>query len=132
MVWQASAHLGGFTTAPRSWLPVPAVHLARAADVQEPRNNSTLAFYRAMLGFRKARQALRTGAIETLDAPEGVLAFTRGREVLCVFNMTEQARDFAHPGRHEPARPRGARLAADAARPPIEPAPVWCLSGGLG
>jgi len=92
MVWQANAPMGGFTTAPRSWLPVPADHLLKAPDVQEQQNDSLLHHYRAMLHFRKQHPALVSGAITTLDAPEGVLLFTRQEgeeELLCAYNMTE-------------------------------------------
>jgi alpha-glucosidase len=94
MVWQASAHLGGFTTAPRSWLPVPADHLLKAADQQEIQNDSLLHHYRATLNFRKQHPALVKGAIRTLDAPDGVLMFTReegGEKLICAYNMTENA-----------------------------------------
>ena len=91
MVWQSTAHLGGFSTAPRAWLPVPGDHLLKAPDLQEKRNDSLLHHYRATLQFRRAHEALVKGTIKTLDAPEGVLMFTRtaGAEtLLCAFNMT--------------------------------------------
>jgi alpha-glucosidase len=94
MVWQSSAHMGGFSTAPRSWLPVPADHIARAVDKQLGDANSVLLYYRAALAFRRRHPALSRGTIKTLDAPEGVLAFIRedGSERLyCVFNMSEKA-----------------------------------------
>jgi alpha-glucosidase len=94
MVWQANAPMGGFTTAPRAWLPVPADHMLKAPDVQEKQNDSLLHHYRATLGFRKQHPALVKGSIETLDAPDGVLMFTRegsGETLLCAYNMTESA-----------------------------------------
>jgi len=100
MVWQAAAHLGAFTSAPRSWLPVPADHLPKAVDEQLKANDSVLAHYRASLAFRKRHPALAKGALSLLDAPDGVLAFTRtdGTEtLLCVFNMSETASVFAVP-----------------------------------
>ena len=92
MVWQANAPLGGFSTASRTWLPVPADHLLKAPDVQEKQNDSLLHHYRATLRFRKQHPALVKGTIETLDAPDGVLMFTRadgGEKLLCAYNMTE-------------------------------------------
>jgi alpha-glucosidase len=92
MVWQSTAHLGAFSTAPRAWLPVPVDHLTRAVDLQEKENNSLLQFYRSSLAFRKAHPALVKGKLELIEAPEGVLAFTRegeGEKLLCVFNMSE-------------------------------------------
>ncbi|HEY8593801.1 MAG TPA: alpha-glucosidase family protein [Devosiaceae bacterium] len=93
MVWQASAHLGAFTTAQRAWLPVPADHLVKAVDQQAADPQSMLAFYRAFVAFRKAHRSLVKGDLELVDAPEGVLAFTRthGKETLfCAFNMTDK------------------------------------------
>ena len=92
MVWQATSPLGGFSTAQRAWLPVPSDHLARAVDQQTRASDSVLSLYRAMLRFRKAHPALARGGIAPVDAPEGVLAFTRageGEHLLCVFNMSE-------------------------------------------
>jgi alpha-glucosidase len=93
MVWQTQSQLGGFTTANRAWLPVPADHMTKAVDRQEGDPNSVLSFYRAMLSFRRQHPALAKGSIETLDAPDGVLAFFReedGEKLLCVFNMSER------------------------------------------
>jgi alpha-glucosidase len=92
MVWQSQSHLGAFSTAPRAWLPVPADHLARAVDLQERDPGSVLSFYRAMLRFRRRHPALSKGSIELVEAPAGVLAFTRkgdAETLLCVFNMSE-------------------------------------------
>jgi len=100
MVWQAAAHLGAFTSAPRAWLPVPADHLPKAVDEQTKANNSVLAHYRAMLAFRRNHPALTKGTIRLLEAPDGVLAFTRqdgGESVLCVFNMSDTPSVFAIP-----------------------------------
>jgi alpha-glucosidase len=94
MVWQTQSPLGGFTTATRAWLPVPADHMTKAVDRQLGDPNSVLAFYKAMLAFRHEHPALIKGSIETLDAPEGVLAFLReagGERLYCVFNMSEKA-----------------------------------------
>jgi alpha-glucosidase len=100
MVWQASAHLGGFSTAPRAWLPVPADHLLKAPDQQEKQNDSLLHHYRSTLSFRKQHPALVKGTIQTLDAPDGVLLFTRegsGEKLLCAYNMTENVINLPLP-----------------------------------
>ena len=93
MVWQSS-DLGGFSTAQKSWLPVPFDHLSRAVDVQINANDSVLHHYKATLEFRKQHPALQKGDIETHDAPDGVLAFTRkggGEMLFCAFNMTDKS-----------------------------------------
>jgi alpha-glucosidase len=94
MVWQAAAHLGAFSTAPRAWLPVPADHLPRAVDTQEADPGSVLNFYRRMIAFRRAHPALAKGTIRLLDVPEGVLGFVRETNeeaIVCIFNMVDTA-----------------------------------------
>lgn len=100
MVWQAAAHLGAFTTAPRSWLPVPADHLPKAVDEQLKANDSILDHYKAAMAFRKRHPALAKGDIALLDGPENILAFTRSdgsEKLLCVFNMSAEEASVAVP-----------------------------------
>jgi alpha-glucosidase len=101
MVWQTQSQMGGFTTANRAWLPVPADHMTKAVDRQADDPASVLAHYRAMLTFRRAHPALSKGSIETLDAPDGVLSFIReggGERIYCVFNMSEKPVTVDVPG----------------------------------
>ncbi len=102
MVWQAHSHLGGFSTARRSWLPVPADHLSRAVDLQEQSDGeSMLGFYRAFIAFRKACLPLVHGRIDLLETGGDILAFTRHFEkegVLCAFNMSGEPARFSPPG----------------------------------
>jgi alpha-glucosidase len=100
MVWQAAAHLGAFTTAPRSWLPVPADHLPKAVDEQLKANDSILGHYKAAMAFRKRHPALAKGDIALLDGPENILAFTRSdgsEKLLCVFNMSAEGASVTVP-----------------------------------
>lgn len=90
MVWEAEAAHGGFSDG-KPWLPVKAPQLARAVSVQEGRNDSVLAAYRAALAFRKARAELRAGTTRFHDLPEPLLAITRsaeGRHLTGVFNLS--------------------------------------------
>ena len=87
MPWEAGERHAGFSTAERTWLPVPSEHAARAVDVQARDPDSVLAFHRRMLALRRASRDLRLGAVRFLDAPEPVLAFVRGRATLCTFNL---------------------------------------------
>ncbi len=107
MVWQAHAANGAFSTANRTWLPVPAEHLLHAVDTQDNIDGSVLEFYRALLVFRKAHPALIKGRIELLEAADAdVLAFIReheGERLLCVFNMSDAGAEFAVPAGLSPA-----------------------------
>lgn len=96
MPWQAQAPHAGFSTA-TPWLPVPPEHAARAVDTAP----ASLAFTRALLAWRRAEPALRTGAITFLDTPEPVLAYTRtdaqGRGWLLAFNLSAAPAAFTPP-----------------------------------
>ncbi len=100
MVWQAEVDNAGFSTADRTWLPIPEDHRAKAVDVQANDPESTLSAYRQMLNFRKSRPELIDGSIELVDAPDDILAFIRQKgdhKTLCVFNMSPESADFALP-----------------------------------
>ncbi|MBK8455783.1 MAG: alpha glucosidase [Phyllobacteriaceae bacterium] len=97
MVWSSNLPNGGFS-AQKPWLPVPDIHRAMATNTQSGQGDSLLEFYRGFLHFRKAHPALIKGAIRFVDAPEGVVAFTRehgGEAILCGFNLGAAAVTFA-------------------------------------
>jgi len=100
MPWSADAANGGFTDA-RPWLPVAVEHVERAVSVQERDPSSTLAFYRAMIAFRKAHPALVKGSLEVLGHDAGSIALMRahaGRRVFCAFNLSAAPREIRLPG----------------------------------
>ncbi|MEO8685558.1 MAG: alpha-glucosidase, partial [Devosia sp.] len=100
MVWQTHVRNGAFSTAERTWLPVPAEHLTHAVDSQDHVEGSVLEFYRAVLAFRKLNPTLAKGEITLLDTSGDILAFTRsfGNErLLCVFNMGAESEEFVIP-----------------------------------
>ncbi|MEM1373108.1 MAG: alpha-amylase family glycosyl hydrolase [Pseudomonadota bacterium] len=110
MVWDAGAPEGGFSSA-RPWLPVKAPQLARAVSVQEARDDSILSAYRAMLAFRGDTPALKTGRSRFIDLPEPLLAFHRGEDITCVFNLGVEARQLEVARGAELTGPHAARLA---------------------
>ncbi|MHA6645822.1 beta-galactosidase BglA [Mesorhizobium sp. A623] len=93
MVWDERAKNGGFSSA-KPWLPVPADHLTKAIGAQQGKEASLLEHYRRFLAFRRAHPALVKGYIEFLEAPDGVVAFTRregDEQMLCAFNLSHSA-----------------------------------------
>jgi alpha-glucosidase len=99
MPWSSDAPHAGFS-AGKPWLPIPAAHRARAVDLQEADPRSMLHFYRAALGWRRNSVPLQCGAIDFIDAGEGILAFTReagGETLLCLYNMTREPQDWPLP-----------------------------------
>ncbi|MQB42358.1 alpha-glucosidase family protein [Rhizobium sp. ICMP 5592] len=100
MPWEASRAHAGFTTAEKSWLPVPYQHAALAVDKQEADLQSVLHHYRQTLTFRKQHPALLDGDMTFLDTKEDVLAFTRKKgdeTLLFVFNLSRQPVKVALP-----------------------------------
>ncbi len=99
MVWEELAIYAGFSNA-KPWLPISEAHRKLAVSTQEYDPASVLAHYRKTLAFRKKHQTLLTGDIRFLDAPEGVLAFTReigSERLLCVFNIGRRETVFEIP-----------------------------------
>ncbi|TAA60632.1 alpha-glucosidase [Shinella sp. JR1-6] len=94
MVWESTELSGGFSKG-KPWLPVPAVHLERAVDIQEGDAASVLAHYRRFLAFRKEHVALVKGEIAFQSAEGAILSFVRthgNEKVFCAFNMSPIAR----------------------------------------
>lgn len=99
MPWCAKAH-GGFSKA-EPWLPVVQSHIELNVEKQEANPDSILHFARHVIRMRKENLELSKGTIELLDAPEGVLAFSRKyreQEMLCYFNMDMVAKQVAVSG----------------------------------
>jgi alpha-glucosidase len=100
MPWTASSANGGFSTG-KPWLPVPAEHLALAADLQDKDPQSMLNFQRAIIHWRRTLPQLTRGEIAFYDVPEQALALRRDLpgfpSVLAVFNVTNQPVSFDWP-----------------------------------
>jgi alpha-glucosidase len=85
-----------------------------------------LELYRTALGIRRSESGLGDGAMTWRAAPDGVLAFDRGPDVLCVANLSDGP--VALPGHAEVLLASGpltdGQLPADTA--------VWLRTGALG
>jgi alpha-glucosidase len=90
MPWDPHGPACGFSTV-KPWLPVKAPHRALTVADEEADPGSTLAFYRAMIAWRRQTPALRAGRTRFFATDEPVLAFARelpdGTAVACVFNL---------------------------------------------
>jgi len=79
--------MGGFTHAPDAWLPMPDIHRTMSVGVQEKDPQSTLAFTRSFMAWRRSQPVLRTGGIAFVETGrDDVLAYYRG-DILCQFNL---------------------------------------------
>jgi alpha-glucosidase len=90
--WQADEPGFGFGPASGAlpWLPQPAGWRQLAADVQTTDVGSMLTLYRTALRIRHASQHIAGDAFAWLDAPDGVLAFSRSDGFSCVVNLSAQ------------------------------------------
>ncbi len=100
MPWVQDNRNGGFTDG-KPWLPVAMEHLPRAAMSQAGQEDSTLAFYRAMLAFRKAHAAFGKGTLTVVEARDDYLSLVRehdGTRIFCAFNLsdTDQSASLPH------------------------------------
>ncbi|HPE61143.1 MAG TPA: alpha glucosidase [Thiolinea sp.] len=90
MTWDAALPNAGFTEG-RPWLPVKAGQTVHHAAGQVGVADSVLEYYRRMLALRRENEALKTGNTVFFETPEPILAFVRGGQVLCVFNLSPAA-----------------------------------------
>jgi len=99
MVWTRDNGSGGFTTG-KPWLPVPADHLARAADRAAVDPDGLMAHYRRALAFRHAHVALAKGVQTGMQAKGDVLTFRReggGEALFIALNLSADAAAIAVP-----------------------------------
>jgi alpha-glucosidase len=92
MVWNQASRNGGFSTAARTWLPVPPAHLHHAVATCETDPTSLLHHYRHAIALRHAHRALMVGAQSGMRAEGSVLRFLRSdgdEEIFCAFNMSD-------------------------------------------
>jgi alpha-glucosidase len=98
--WQANALHGGFTRG-SPWLPADAANLARAVDIQEADEGSTLHLLRELMALRKAHPALRLGSLQGVQADDKVMVLLRETPddaVLCAFNLNAELATVTLPG----------------------------------
>ncbi|MBX5203852.1 alpha-glucosidase family protein [Rhizobium sp. NZLR1] len=101
MPWEAGKAHAGFTSAEKSWLPVPYEQAALSVDTQEGNDSSVLHHYRKTLAFRKKHAALIDGEMTFIGTNQDLLVFTRekdGEKLLFVFNLTRKPAEFRLPG----------------------------------
>jgi len=95
MQWGTTKN-AGFSTAAKTWLPVPPSYMQRNVAVEEKDANSILNFYKQLIAMRRDQPALRNGSYEALNRQDAeVLSYLRknphsGESVLVVLNMSNQ------------------------------------------
>lgn len=76
----------GATSPP--WLPQPQDWATLTMDAQTGDPSSMLELYRAALRIRRTEPSLGDGELTWLDLPEGELGFQRGRDLICLVNVS--------------------------------------------
>ncbi|MFF3944980.1 glycoside hydrolase family 13 protein [Streptomyces sp. NPDC001902] len=95
--WTADGPSHGFGPA-GSWLPQPAGWGGLSVQAQTGDPDSTLELYRSALRLRRELPGLGDGPMRWLDAPEGVLAFSRPG-LVCTVNANPAPVQLPVPGR---------------------------------
>ncbi len=86
--WGGTEPPFGFSPAgTRTWLPQPDNWRHLTVESQESDPQSMLTLYREALTWRRAYPDFRTGGFSWLDTPPEVIAFRRGKGIVCVVNL---------------------------------------------
>jgi len=100
MVWEESNQNGGFSTAARTWLPVPHQHLRSSVSAAEADPTALIHHYRRAISFRHSHTALMMGTSEAMSATGDVLQFIRGNgeeQIFCAFNLSDKPAEVHLP-----------------------------------
>jgi alpha-glucosidase len=88
MPWSGSEPPFGFSTAERTWLPMPAGWGPLTVEAQSAEPGSMLSLYREALALRASSPAFGAPELTWLPAPEGCLAFRRPGGLVCLLNLS--------------------------------------------
>jgi alpha-glucosidase len=97
--WTDQAPYGGFSDS-KPWLPMAPEHLERAVSLQSDDAESTHAFYKAFLAFRRHHDVLRKGSLQLTGDRADMVAFVReyeGERMTCAFNLSDREITVALP-----------------------------------
>jgi alpha-glucosidase len=93
MQWDTSNAQAGFSSNPKTWLPVPASYAAVNVKSELADPDSLLNWHRQLIGMRRTQRALATGRMVMLDVQNAnVLSYARvakdGSAILVALNMS--------------------------------------------
>jgi alpha-glucosidase len=99
MQWTAGAQ-AGFSSNPKTWLPIPPGHRAVNVESESLDPDSSLHWYERLMALRRSNSALRQGRMIMLDRTNpSVLSYVRaarsGAGVLVVLNLTAQPQSIS-------------------------------------
>ncbi len=91
IAWENNEFQAGFSRAEKTWLPLDAKHIIKAANTQVNNESSTFNVYKNILKFRKNHEALKSGSINIIDSRNSLLKIRRTsncEEIICIFNFS--------------------------------------------
>ena len=100
MQWDTTRN-AGFSTAEKTWLPIPPNYRTRNVAVEEKDPNSILHFYKKLIALRRSQPALRNGSYEALNRQdEHTLSWLRknprqGESVIVALNLSAEPRKIS-------------------------------------
>lgn len=89
MPWEGRRPPFGFTTAERSWLPIPEQWSALTVEVQLERLDSILSLYRMAIELRGSRPEFAGSGLDWYGSPDDCLAFRREGGLVCALNASD-------------------------------------------
>jgi alpha-glucosidase len=90
MPWAAEKPPYEFSTAAKTWLPMPDDWAGLTVEVQLEDPDSTLSLYRRALELRHEHPGFTGAGLEWFSAPAGCLAFRRPGGLLCALNASAE------------------------------------------
>jgi alpha-glucosidase len=90
MQWSPGRN-AGFSTAEKTWLPVPPTAATRNVEIEEADPTSVLAFFKRAVAMRRASPALLEGTYRAIGDDPSVFAYrrdARGQTVVVALNMS--------------------------------------------
>jgi alpha-glucosidase len=89
--WSGTEPPYGFTTAARTWLPMPDGWAGLTVEAQRADAGSMLSLYRTALALRASSAAFDGEGLQWVPAPDGCLAFRRPGGLVCLVNLSAAA-----------------------------------------
>jgi alpha-glucosidase len=92
--WEGAEPPFGFSSSPKSWLPMPAEWQARTVEAQLEDRDSTLSLYRRALRLRCHLGDIHGSDFVWQQAPAGCLAYRRGPNLVVAVNAGDVAAEL--------------------------------------
>jgi alpha-glucosidase len=101
MQWDSGKD-AGFSTAAKTWLPIPPTYNTTNVKAESTETDSLLNWYKRLIALRRSNPALISGDMKMIDTTnDNILAYTRtapsGESVLVALNFTDKPQPLSVP-----------------------------------